>query len=730
MRLPRWTVYPALAVLAVFLIPAVPAKRARTIAPPPGAPPAPVAQPRHPRVVVLGIDGMDPDVLRDVLAKYPDRTRHLKRLVDEGGLHELGTSIPPQSPVAWSNFITGTDPGAHGVFDFIHRDPVSRAPASSVTKSDAPTNVPLVAGWQFPLGGASDSNRSGKAFWRVLAEHGVPAFVWRMPANFPVEPAEGLSFSGMMTPAIDSAYGQCTLWTTNPPPASFGAESKVVPIREYDGRIDTMLLGPENPFRSEGGRARIPMRILVDREAGPPAAGDGPATGAAVVEIGGRSLVLVPGQWSEFVRVSFELVPHVTSLHGIVRFHLKSLSPEVELYASPVNIDPLAPATPISAPTDASGDVSRAIGLYYTQGMPEDVNALKENVLTDAEFLAQSDLVHDEGVRMMDHALDLYLEQDGGGFLFFYFSGVDLCGHMMWRHHDEGHPHHDARFAAADSSAWSHRPGSTWRDVIEDLYLRMDPVIGDLRARLPADTTLLVMSDHGFASYRREFALNTWLLEHGYLVLREGRERERAEDDPAFAPVYLHVGPEPRADGTVGFGSAVDWTKTRAYGVGFNGLYLNLRGRERDDPRTPDVDESGIVAPGAEAEALLDRIASELEAERDGDARVVLRCDRAARVYHGARRDEAPDLIVGYNANYGNSDASSTGRIPHAVLVDNLGGTFNGSHLMAPEVVPGLLLSNRAVGEGTHRLEDLTVEILKQYGIAPEPGMSGSPVLR
>lgn len=702
MRLPRWTVYPALAILLVFAIPAVPARK--KVVPPNGLP---AASTKYPRVVVLGIDGLDPDVLRDVLAKYPDRMRNFQKLVDEGGLNELGTSTPPQSPVAWSNFITGLDPGGHGIFDFIHRDLVTRGPSASTTKSDEPTIVPLVAGFQFPLGGDSESNRSGKAFWSVLAEHGVPAFVWRMPANFPVEASKGVSTSGMMTPAIDSAYGQCTLWTTDPQPESFGRESKIVPVREFDGRIDTALIGPVNPFKKDGTKERLPLRIFVDRTAN-----------AATVEIAGRALVLTPGQWSDFVRVSFDLVGgSVSKIAGTVRFHLKSLSPAVELYASAINIDPLDPITPVSEPKKASADVARAIGLYYTQGMPEDVNALKERVITDVEFMQQSDLVHDEGVRMMDYATDQFLAERDGGFLFFYFSGVDLCGHMMWRHGDAEHPFHDEAFASSNSAAWSHRSGSTWREVVADIYMRMDPVIGRLRAKLPAETTLVVMSDHGFASYRRKFSLNTWLVEHGYLVLKPGRTVELASDSADFQPVYMYTG-------------AVDWSKTTAYGMGFNGLYLNRAGRERDDPHTTDVDESGIVKDGPEADALLRKLASELEALRDGDKRVVVRCDRASDVYHGARSNEAPDLIVGYDANYGNSDESSIGRIPHSVLEDNLGGTFNGSHLMAPEVVPGTLLTNRTVREGSHRLEDLTVEILEQFGIAPDANQHGQRVLR
>jgi predicted AlkP superfamily phosphohydrolase/phosphomutase len=260
--------------------------------------------------------------------------------------------------------------------------------------------------------------------------------------------------------------------------------------------------------------------------------------------------VLTPGQWSDFVHVSFNMLgAGMASVSGTVRFHLRSISPNVELYASAINIDPLDPVEPVSAPKKASREVAHAIGVYYTQGMPEDVNALKERVITDEEFMQQSDLVHDEGVRMMDHAVARYLGEKDGGLLFFYFSGIDLCGHMMWRHADNAHPAHDETFAASDSSAWSGRAGSKWRDVIADLYLRMDPVIGDLRAKLPADTTLVVMSDHGFASYRRKFSLNTWLFEHGYLVLKAGKSKELAPDDPKFKHVDISRGD-------------VDWSKT------------------------------------------------------------------------------------------------------------------------------------------------------------------------
>ena len=716
MKLPRWTAWVALAWVFAMIGLGVPRpvsdpyagaaanKLGRTASGAPVAMRGASDAPAPNRVVVLGIDGLDPEILAETIERFPERMTNFARLIGEGGLHSLGTSTPPQSPVAWSNFITGLNPGGHGVYDFIHRDPVTRVPGPGTATVEPSDPIELFGDWQFPSGGDSASNRTGKAFWTILGENGVVADVWRMPANFPVESGEGLALSGMMTPAIDSAYGMATLFTTNPPVDAGLGVARVVGVSVYDGRIDTRLPGPPNVFKQHDPATSVPLVVHVDREAN-----------AVAVDVGGRVLVLQPGQWSDFVEVSYELLPvHLFDISGAVRFYLRSLEPEFELYASPVNIDPLNPVTPISEPADLSAELadrtSGGIGLYYTQGMPEDVNALKQEVLSDAEFMAQSALVHEEGERMLDWALDRYLARDEGGLFFFYVSGVDLCGHMMWRHADEQHPMHDAALAAQDSSAWSGRDGSTWKDVIADLYLQMDPLLGHLRERIGDDATLIVMSDHGFAPYGRKFSLNAWLWQNGYLVLKDGV-------DPLTQRVELLV--------------HTDWTKTRAYGLGFNGLYVNLAGRERDNPDTED-DESGIVRPGEEYDALVAEIASRLEAVTDperGNRRVILRADLARDVYQGDRTPEAPDIIVGYDADYGNSDEASLGRVEAAILADNLGGTFNGSHLMAPEVVSGSLLSNRPVLPGAHRLEDLTVEVLARFGIPPQAGMQGHRVL-
>jgi len=710
MSLPRWTIWPAFAVLCFFLVGAVPK---RVIDPNAGAAAAARGgqspDEPHKRVIVLGIDGLDPELLAETVRLYPERMKNFAALMAEGdGIQSLGTSTPPQSPVAWSNFITGLDPGGHGIFDFIHRDLVTRAPAASTVKMGHMDNLGLFGDWKLPLGGDSPTNRSGEAFWVTLAKHGIAANVWRMPINFPVEPALGLSFPGMMTPALDSAYGEYTVFSTDPPIDTDRSGGSYRSVREFDGVIDTYLSGPPNQFKVGDPSAQAALRIYVDHE-----------SQSIAIDTGVDVIVMEPGDWSDFAHVNFDMLPMgMMGIGGVVRFYLRSIDPVLEIYASPINIDPGAPAMPVSEPQEASAELAERIGIYYTQGMAEEVNALKDEVLSDEEFMEQAELVYDERVSMMDAAIDRYLEDGEGGFLFFYYSTVDLCCHMMWRLSDEGHPQFEQvkSLAASDSSEWSGREGSTWNDVVHDLYMRMDPVLGRLRERVGEDSLIFVMSDHGFAPYSRKFSLNRWLYDEGYLVLKEGFEPELQKSDPEYGQVFIM--------------NSVDWSKTRAYGMGFNGLYLNLAGRELDNEET-DEDESGIVQ-AAEARALLEELKAGLEGfidPKDGQ-QVVLTADITDDVYTGARKAEAPDIQVGFNYGYGNSDASSTGRVPNKVIEDNLGGTFNGNHLMAAEVVAGTLLTNAPVQEGAHSLKDLTVEILKQYGIAPAINQTGHPVLR
>ena len=648
----------------------------------------------NPRLVLLGIDGMDPDILAGVIERHPETTQNLQWLVSKSGIHALDTSNPPQSPVAWSNFITGRDPGGHGVYDFIHRDLESRGPVPSTTRENPGTFFGLI-------GAGTESTRTGKPFWQVLADNDVPADIWRMPINYPVEETKGVSFPGMLTPAIDSAYGEATLFSTDAFIGSTIDSEKVVNLTELLGTIETEISGPPG--------LSAPLTMYLDREAE-----------AVVLDTGLERLILQPGDWSDWTTLSFK-VDMFSSLSGVVRFYLRQIEPELVLYASPVNVDPASPAMPVSEPSSAAADLAEAIGTYYTQGMAEDVSSFKALMIEPEEFWQQSMLVYEERREMLDYALDRYIAKPEGGVLFFYFSTVDLMSHMLWRFSDDQHPNFAADYADELNEDLTGREGSLWRQVIDDIYLRVDPALGRIREQLDADGEpweLILLSDHGFAPYYRKVNLNRWLLEEGYLVLHE-------------RPLDEDGNPTPEPDTIRIFTGAVDWSKTRAYAMGFNGLYLNLEGRERDNHLTKDEKEPGIVKP-ADADALIAEIEAKLEAWVDPETgeNVVLNAVRSDEAYVSTERlAEAPDLLVGYNLGYEHSDESTIGEIKPELIQPNLGGSFNGSHLIDPSLVQGILLSTLPVREGQHGLVDLTVEILARYGIEPIEGMIGERVL-
>ncbi|MFT6715131.1 MAG: putative AlkP superfamily phosphohydrolase/phosphomutase [Planctomycetota bacterium] len=695
---------------------------------------------KYPRLVILGIDGLDPEILQEAIERFPAETKNFQALAAQGqGIKDLGTSCPPQSPVAWSNFITGMNPGGHGIFDFIHRNKVSRGIKASIMNDEPGEDLHLWGtSYKMPWGGSSEPNRTGTPFWALLGEEGIPADVWRMPINYPVTAGKGLSFPGMMTPAVDSAYGEATLYTSDAANAQGDGRRKQVANR--DGRILTQIEGPNNSFQDafvekvkdsgdlvrEPKMATVPLTIYVDEE----------NNAAAVMVDGGETIVLEAGQWSDFTTITYSMLPMGASdMNGIVRFYLRSVSPHFEMYMSPVNMDPMAPAAVISEPQDASANLAGEIGLYYTQGMAEDVGAYKKGMLSTEEFISQVELVYQERNRMLDVALDRYTANEEGGLLFFYYSTVDLGSHMMWRHTDDEHPDHNADFAAESSEKWTGREGSTWKDSVMDLILRMDPQLGEIRARVGDDTAIMVMSDHGFAPFRRKFDLNSWLVDEGYLVLKSGYSKELPLGSDGFSDVTLSgalgadENGEPILDADGKTSSPVDWTKSRAYGVGFNGLYLNLKGREGGEYHG-EIFDGGIVEKGAEAEALLKELKAKLEAlvdPKDG-GKPILRCDIATEVYSGPRTKEAPDIQVGYNSGYGNSDEAAQGRITSDWLTDNLGGTFNGSHLMSPDVVAGILITNQKVKTESQALADLTATILDFYGLAKTPGMVGQNI--
>jgi predicted AlkP superfamily phosphohydrolase/phosphomutase len=424
------------------------------------------------RVIVLGFDGMDYVLVQRLLSE--GRMPNFARLSSEGTFGPLGTAIPPQSPVAWSSFITGMDAGGHGIFDFVHRNPKTMVPYLSTSRAEESEKSLKIGRWQFPLvAGKVELLRRGEPFWDVLERHGVETTIIRIPANFPPSGSASRELSGMGTPDILGTYGTFSFFTSAP--STFAGEEvsggKVYGVDLLDGVVRGKLYGPNNPFLVKKEKVAADFTLYVD-----------PEEPVAVLALGDEERVLQVGEWSDWVTVAFELIPTQT-LHALARFYLKSVDPDFEMYVSPLNIDPESPALPISTPGGYAAELARATGDFYTQGMPEDTKALTEGVLTREEFLAQARIAGEENLAQYKYVLGQFDE----GVLFYYFGNLDQISHMMWRPMDPGHPTYDP---AVDAR---------FEDVIPDIYETLDEVVsalGEIGPKVVTDNTSVWSGDH------------------------------------------------------------------------------------------------------------------------------------------------------------------------------------------------------------------------------------------
>lgn len=617
------------------------------------------------RVVFLGLDGLDPDITERLMAE--GRLPNLARLREEGSYRRLRTTFPSLSPVAWSTFSTGVSPARHNIFDFLNRNLKSYLPELSSARVEKPRRVLRLGRLRIPLSRPNvELRRKSQPFWKILGEHGVGSTVLRVPITFPPDKFDGRMLSAMCTPDLKGTQGSFSQFTTRLEKATFENGSRY-PLRPADGAFEGHIEGPEDLFHEGGDVLRIPFRLQVDR-----------AKKSARLEIDGESHKLSLGEYTPWIRLTFRTALRV-KVTGIARFLLNEVEPEVSLYLSPINIDPENPALPISQPSYYAIYLANLLGPYATVGMAEDTWALNESVIDEEAFLKQAYLTFEEREAMFLSAL----EKTRSGVVACVFDTSDRVQHMFFRYLGGDGP---------EAPAAGQHAGT-----IEEMYERMDRLVGKAMANAGRDTALFVLSDHGFCSFRRGVNLNSWLLRNGYLALKDGA----TESGPYF--------------------QGVDWSRTRAYSLGLAGMYLNLKGREAQ----------GTVAPGAEAEALKQEIAGRLGQLHDEDrSRAAIREVYVTNsLYRGPYLDAAPDLIVGYHRGYRISWGAAVGRVTPEVIEDNP-KAWSGDHCVDPVLVPGVLFSNRKIDAEDPGIEDLAPTALKLFGIDPPAWMEGKPVFR
>ncbi len=656
------------------------------------------SEPR-PKVIVVGFDGVDARFTEQWMneGKLPN----LARLRAEGTFRPLLPTLPAQTPVSWSTFSTGIDPGRTGIFDFLRRDPKTYLPvfaaieettepfllgernrwaAAAITFFVVFLFVGLIlklrlswmvagliaavsaafAGWGashwtaefIPTSRPSAINRrQGIPMWDVVASKGLKSKIVHVPITFPAPALDhGHLLSGLGVPDISGRVGKPFYFTSEldlPGGGSNEFSIEVVQLEDNRGIIETNIVGPPNKLFAEPKFISTPMTITVAED-----------RASVEIAVGQQKIPLRAGEWSGWTDFEFQFNPFI-KVNGISRFYLLSVAPEVRLYLSPINFDPrsLPQGFRISSPADWAPDLAEQFGPYKTIGWAIDTWAVSAGFATEQIFW--DDMVWTvEQYRKMFRE---FLTEDNDLFVQ-CFEFPDRVGHIFWRAVDPQHPAYDAALAAE------------WGDSILKSYQIMDEIVGEaMEAAGRSNATLIILSDHGFASFRKAVNYNTWLVQNGYMGLREGVEAKERTLEILFDQGQ--------------FWENVDWSKTRAYALGLGEVYINLAGREAQ----------GIVQPGAEYDALKRELADGLEAMVDPEdgARPVSRVVAREEIYDSFDPNVMPDLFVTNTDGYRVSWQTSLGGVQKELLEVN-NEVWSGDHCSVdPELVKGILFVNR-----------------------------------
>ncbi len=627
------------------------------------------AKPKVRRLIIVGLDGQDPELTDRFMRE--GRLPNFRRLAEEGCYHRLATTFPSVSPVAWSSFATGAHPAKHNIFDFLDRDRRTYLPQLSSVRIGRVKRVLRLGRLRLPLAKPEMRLlRKSRPFWSVLGSRGFWSTVLRVPITFPPDRFYGAQLAAMCVPDLQGTQGTFTLFTTRRSVEGF-KEGGMRVLLDSDGdrdgdpdHFETAFQGPDNELVDGSPPLTLPVVIDLDRQ-----------NRAARIQVNGRMRVLAVGELSDWIELSFRAAPGI-KVRGICRMMVTEIGEHFSLYATPINIDPEKPAMPISHPSYYAVYLAKKLGKYATLGLAEDTWALNEGVIDDRTFLRLTYDIDREREEMFFAALDKLRR----GTLVCVFDATDRIQHMFWRYLEPDHP---AAKNGAEASS---------REAIAELYEHNDALVGRIRERLGDEDMLMVLSDHGFASFRRGLNLNAWLYANGYLALRDG------------------------GDGSEEWLRDVDWSRTRAYALGLTGLFLNVEGREA----------KGIVKAGEEAEVLKAELIGKLSGlfdEERGETAIQEAFDTTS-LYSGPYLKNGPDMLIGYNVGYRISWDGATGVVAGPIFTDNV-KPWSGDHGIDPRLVPGVFFSDRSIDCDDPALIDVAPSALWLFGIQPPSYMDG-----
>ncbi len=428
------------------------------------------------RTIILGFDSFDPVIFERL--QEAGRMPNLTGLMKQGGYSRLEVCSPPQTEVSWTSIATGVDPGSHGIFDFVHRDPETYVPYVSLL----PTR-------QSVLGEQFLPPYTTKTLFQEAADMGYPATALWWPALFPARPDIPMAtIPGLGTPDIRGQLGVGTYLTTEP------VEKKKTKVVRLDpagkGKFTAALEGPQVKTKDGMRPAVLPVTVETLDET------------SAELTVGGQKLQLSPGNWSPIIELKFQ-AGFAFSVHAITQVILTGIKEKVSLYFLPLQIHPLHSLWHYATPASLVKDAWKNAGPFLTLGWPQDTNALEDGCITDEQFLSLCDSIFASRQRIFFRLLDGFRE----GVLAGIFDCLDRVQHMFLRTN----------------------PG-----IVEGWYVKLDRFVGEVQSRIERSgldkVRLLVLSDHGFRTFEHKVHLNRWLVESGYMTLAHQTENPDLRD--------------------------------------------------------------------------------------------------------------------------------------------------------------------------------------------------------
>lgn len=621
------------------------------------------------RVVVLGLDGMDPDWVRDWIGQLPN----LRRLAEAGTFTDLQTVDPPQSAVAWSSFTTGLEPARHGLLGSVGRNPSTYTLVPQYGRVEPASvwfGLLALQGPETPLA------ITAAPYWKVLDDAGIPTVSLRAPLALPPRALQhGRTLGGLGVPDLRGTWGthyylasDLSSWDL------LGSDWAGVQVRldVNEGRARAEL---EGPVLSDSTRAAVAVEFELNRD-----------RSAVTISLGEQEQTVQEASWSEWFDFEFP-VASWTTYRGVSRFYVLETFPELRVYLMPIGPDPRDPAFPLSAPETFSARLAEQFGLFKTQGNATEGWGLNQERIDEGIFL--EDLQRELG--FWERVLLDELERGEAAVISAFLEAPEAAGQLLYRLHHPEHPRYDARDADA------------YGEALAQVYRRIDTLVGRVTERLNPDDLLIIASNHGINGWEKDFNPNAWLRSNGYLRLQE----------PA---------PEtgPRNWGTLFTGQAgihgVDWSKTEAYAAGFTGIFVNLRGRE----------SGGIVEPGEDYRAVTGKIRAQLLEYRDPDTGRPVVATAKIRGADSAEPTAAagPDIGFGLHPGYRVSWEDALGVIPEDVLVANL-KKWSGDHSSSvASVTAGMLIANRKVSAESPAVVDVAPTLYRLFSM-PSPPVDG-----